>query len=744
MCFSYEFLLNLIFVSRKFILIALIVLFQKAESYKLKFWNWNFEGEIRSKVEDLLILSPNQTVTCVEDGSHPEYINSTTEVFLITRQTVLYWPGGIEKTFPCIRTFEISDSGLKSVTKFDLQPHKKMRKLFLHNNDLESLDGDLFDFNPEITYIDFSLNRFLTVVGEKLLVPLKNLKAAHFHKSECIDSPDNIFDPETVQRKLFETCGSFELMRKQMKHLRNLVKLQKSNLDTTTNFIFENRLKIRENLSENVGEKVIIVCQHEKDGCSVIGAQSLEIKFQNSTISRVEERGLMSNTSEVSQQILKESNNYTSLVVDNQIVFFLPLNLSLSFPSLISIHVTFSSLFEIDAEVFENMPNLNNLTLSNNKLTKIPISVFKPLKNLHILDLSFNKIEILYDNTFMGLWKLEVLKINDNKLHTIYDKAFNYLRNVNKLSLQLNVIKTLSATLIDSFANIEFLDLSENSCVFGKYPGDSLKVLRKQIKSSCQAFIDLNCDFKLNDDAIEPNENYTCNIRDLSVENHASNIINVVGDHLIEFTNENVTVLSIVNQTMKSVPKNIADFFMNLEEITIVRSKLQWLKRKDFRGLDNLRKLVIRNNNIVMRYDTFQPIPQLEHLDLSYNKIKLLLPGVFTVLTQLKYLDLSHNRIAELKAEVFPPLTEIEEAYFNNNVIQFIEDEIIERVDSALLLDFTKNFAFDMKFAMNEEKNETFSKLYRAEILKLNARWSNSTKEPSATDWVDHLPSDLD
>jgi hypothetical protein len=156
-----------------------------------------------------------------------------------------------------------------------------------------------------------------------------------------------------------------------------------------------------------------------------------------------------------------------------------------------------------------------------------------------------------------------------------------------------------------------------------------------------------------------------------------------------------------------------------------------------------LRKLVIKFNNIVMRYDTFQPIPQLEFLDLSHNKIKALRPGVFSGLTQLKFLDLSHNRIAELKADAFPPLTDIEEVHCNNNVIHFIDKDIVTAIDTATIVDFSKNFAFDMKFTFDDEKNKTFSGLYMKEIMKMNKRWANSTTE-LVVDWIDLGGLELD
>lgn len=721
-------------------IVLLIFCHLKAESFTLKYWNWNFDGEVRSKVEDLVITAPNQTVTCVENASAPEHVNSTTDVFLITRQTVHYFPGGLEKTFHCIKTFEISDSGLKMITKFDLLPHKKIRKLFLQNNAIETLDGDLFEFNTEITYVDFSLNKVLTVVGENFLNPLKLLKAAHFHKCKCIDY--SAFDVTTVKRKLTENCGSFNMMRKQLKTLRSLLKLHEVNLDTSTNYLFDVIKKVGEQLVENDERKVFIVCRHDdKETCNVNGTQALDVKYPNSSLYKVKEREFM-NSSDLWHDTLKESNNFTYLRIDNQIVIFLPLNLTANFPFLTGISLTFSSLHEIDSKAFENMQSLRSLTLSNNKIQQLPIGVFKTLKSLNFLDLSFNKIETLNDNTFMGLWKLEELKVNDNLLVKIYDKAFNYLRNVNKLSLQLNHIDTLSASFIDAFANIEFVDFSENACVFGKYPGDSLKAIKKQIKSSCHALIEINCNFKLNDNEIEVTENYTCIVRDLNLENHSANITNIIGDHLEEFTNENVTIFNIINQTVRSLPRNLADFFPNLEEITIEKSKLQWLKRKDFKGLESLRKLVVRYNNIVLRHDTFQPIPQLEYLDLSYNKIKFLRTEVFAGLSQLKFLDVSHNRLYRLNSDVLPANNEIEEIFFNNNVIQYIEQEVIDKLENAREIDFTRNFAFDMKFTRNDDNNETFDGLYREEIIKLNTRWFNSTLEMSEVDWVEYIPDD--
>lgn len=73
-------------------------------------------------------------------------------------------------------------------------------------NQLESLEGNLFEHNPNLRYVSFSTNR-LTNVGHGLLDNLPLLEQARFIRNPCIDvdanTPEEI---EDLKRELVVSC----------------------------------------------------------------------------------------------------------------------------------------------------------------------------------------------------------------------------------------------------------------------------------------------------------------------------------------------------------------------------------------------------------------------------------------------------------------------------------------------------------------------------------------------------------
>ena len=95
-------------------------------------------------------------------------------------------PAGITNYFRNLTVLVIAQTGLKTVSKTDLQPFKSLRGLYLEKNEIEVLDADLFEHNPKIQELNFNQN-LLEHIGFDILDPLINLKHADFFNNPCID-----------------------------------------------------------------------------------------------------------------------------------------------------------------------------------------------------------------------------------------------------------------------------------------------------------------------------------------------------------------------------------------------------------------------------------------------------------------------------------------------------------------------------------------------------------------------------
>ena len=127
------------------------------------------------KAYNLKITSKNEEITSVNGRRKP----TTFQGLYIKDQTVHYLPKGIDKLFPNLKGLIVWSSHLKSLTQNDLKPMRQLVHVDFMNNDLESLDRNLFDFNLELTFVGFADNK-LKKVGMFVLAKLKKLKSDNF------------------------------------------------------------------------------------------------------------------------------------------------------------------------------------------------------------------------------------------------------------------------------------------------------------------------------------------------------------------------------------------------------------------------------------------------------------------------------------------------------------------------------------------------------------------------------------
>lgn len=95
-------------------------------------------------------------------------------------------PKGVEKIFLNMIVFAWGYGALETLTADDLEPYPNLQRLDAYDNQLTSLDGDLFKHTPQLKYLHFRGNQ-LRHVGSGLLDGLHSLKRAYFEKNYCIN-----------------------------------------------------------------------------------------------------------------------------------------------------------------------------------------------------------------------------------------------------------------------------------------------------------------------------------------------------------------------------------------------------------------------------------------------------------------------------------------------------------------------------------------------------------------------------
>lgn len=134
-------------------------------------------------VENLVITQPNDTVTRLNKHNY-----LTVKSFFIHKsQKCDFMPVGIEKFLERLEVLIIAGTALTTITKENLKPFTFLTQLYMNDNRLQALDGDLFIHNPSITGVNFDSN-FIKRIGFFLLEPLNSLKWITFSYNSCLNS----------------------------------------------------------------------------------------------------------------------------------------------------------------------------------------------------------------------------------------------------------------------------------------------------------------------------------------------------------------------------------------------------------------------------------------------------------------------------------------------------------------------------------------------------------------------------
>jgi Leucine-rich repeat (LRR) protein len=180
------------------------------------------------------------------------------------------------------------------------------------------------------------------------------------------------------------------------------------------------------------------------------------------------------NTFERSQKItvtgihLNGKSNFVvqKLVIENQIMKFIPKDISTHLPNLNMIVIKDSQLSMIQKD--DLPPVLNKLYINGNEIVEIEQRSFDGLLNLEIIDLSNNKLTKLPSGAFKDLINLKTLVLNDNLIKKLNLESIILHRN----SLEIFSVANNKLTKINGLQRLKkaaVINLSNNTCIDMKY-----------------------------------------------------------------------------------------------------------------------------------------------------------------------------------------------------------------------------------------------------------------------------------
>lgn len=137
---------------------------------------WTKRGRLQECLVELLkVSSPDEVVTKLNKHDY-----TTIKSFFIHQSIdCIYLPKGVEKFLDHLEVLVIAGTGLRQIKSVDLQPFTFLKEIYMNDNQLEILEGDLFKFNPEIMIVNFENNKIIQI-GCGLLDPLIRLEEIKF------------------------------------------------------------------------------------------------------------------------------------------------------------------------------------------------------------------------------------------------------------------------------------------------------------------------------------------------------------------------------------------------------------------------------------------------------------------------------------------------------------------------------------------------------------------------------------
>ncbi|KAK7112987.1 toll-like receptor 4 [Littorina saxatilis] len=384
--------------------------------------------------------------------------------------------------------------------------------------------------------------------------------------------------------------------------------------------------------------------------------------------------------------------------------------------------------------------SLRSLHLSNCNITRIEMDAFRPLQHLHTMDLSFN-LELGFETLGNAVYSLQGSDLQELHINSIIhpytmfvmvtprNTRFFKHTNLKKIYARGNRLEAFcEGTLRNMPDSLKFVSVDENELGFGRYFIDfaSLKNVRaihndghrraleppsefppEHLQQCSTGFVEeeiesgINChapwrpeDFPLTTWApeltnsrnrerklvyiIPPNlETYVSRwdklyYRILETEFNSSNsLLNLdLSNNLLTTWIGPVTgltklvTLDLANNFAGNISTRFFNTFTSLKFLNVSRNYLHYVIENDTNG------------------ELFEPLQELQSLDLSKNYLKVVPSNVFRGLINLQNLVLSHNKIfpVEFNISHMKNLSLLDLSY---NYIRFLPQSVMDHLDSV-------------------------------------------------------------
>jgi len=172
-------------------------------------------------------------------------------------------------------------------------------------------------------------------------------------------------------------------------------------------------------------------------------------------------------------------------------------------------------------------------------------------------------------------------------------------------------------------------------------------------------------------------------------------------------------VLSLRENEITNISYGVFDHLVNLNKIDLSRNKIKIIPNNIFKKLNNLKFLKLDENEIEdIRPDSFYGLHNLSKLVLGINNLKKISKEYFSHLLNLKSLDISANYLTDIPPHVFRSMLKLEELEIYDNEIKVVRKDMFGSMPFLTLLDLSFSY-------IESIEPGTFDRFPRLETLAL-------------------------
>ncbi|XP_078115588.1 podocan [Sander vitreus] len=384
------------------------------------------------------------------------------------------------------------------------------------------------------------------------------------------------------------------------------------------------------------------------------------------------------------------SDNLEMLTMSSNCLGVVPRNLP---SSLYRLHLKSNKLEKIPAGAFDNLPNLRELYLQNNLISNegMDNETFSQLSSLECLDLSNNNLSVVPK----GLPRnLVLLHLEKNSIRSIPGDALTSVRNLEYLLLHNNKLRSRSIhpTAFQGLKKLHTLHMYNN--LLERIP----RGLPKRAKTLMM----------LHNFITEIGRNDLALLYTLTELNLSYNKLTSPKLHREAFRKLRVLeTLDLSGNSLHLMPLGLP---RSLQVLEIKNNHLNSIPEGAMMGMENLRKLILSNNQLKLNsayQGAWMELSALTTLDLSGNQLSHIpsdLPE------SLEYLYLQSNHISSVPASAFEGTPNIKGIFlrFNRLSVDSVDESSLAHLSNLQVLDLgTGNTDLPFKREEMEEEQET-------------------------------------